>query len=71
MAEELIILSQCAPWFQLNVSTSHGQEPLPENNDADPWLIENTGKNYSQHAKVGYVNWYKDYQLVTRSPRKG
>jgi hypothetical protein len=64
------MFSQCAPWFQLNVSTSRGKEASPENNDADAWLIENTGKNYLQHTKVGSVNWYTDYQLVKKAQRR-
>jgi hypothetical protein len=48
-----------------------GGEASPDNNDADPWLLENTGKNYTQHTQVGSVDQYQDYWLVKKSPTKG
>jgi hypothetical protein len=64
------VLSQYEPWFQLNVSTSMGGEASPDNNDADPWLLENTGKNYTQHTQVGSVDQYQDYWLVKKAQRR-
>jgi hypothetical protein len=60
------MLLQCAPWFQLNVGSSEGKEASPENNDADSWLIENTGNNYSQHTKVGSVDRGYEYLHNTK-----